>query len=387
MLNLLDSIPNVLLLGAGPSCCSPATYHALSCPTLSHMDPYFIKIMDEIKSYLQQLMNTKNELTVPLSTSGSGGMEATFVNIVERGDKILVLENGSFSERMIDVAGRLGAEVTALRYPWGEPISVEEAAAQLKKEHYKAVAMVYAETSTGVLHPVQEVAAVTRERNVLLVADGISAVSISPVRMDEWGIDCLITGSQKGLMLPPGLAFVALSPRAWKRAAEVRPQFYYFDLTAERASCEKNQTHYTSPISLLVGLHEALTMLQEMGMDNVFKKQWALTQMARTGIAAMGMELFVKEEGRYTWGLTSVRMPDDLPAGPVVAKAFKECGVILTAGQGNLKDKVLRLAHMGWIDWGDLAAGLHALAWSLPERPSGAYIEEALDAYHKALGE
>ena len=250
-----------------------------------------------------------------------------------------------------------------------------------------ALFMQISETSTGVLHPVREIAAVTRERDVLLVADGISAVSISPVPMDEWGIDCLITGSQKGLMLPPGLAFIALSPRAWKKAEQVSPQCYYFDLIQERANCEKNQTHYTSPISLLVGLHEALTMLLEFGMDNIFKKQWALTQMARTGLSAMGLELFVKEEGRYTWGLTSIRMPDSMPAGPIVAKAYKDCSVILTAGQGDLKEKVIRLAHMGWVDWADLAAGLHALAWSLPEKPEGAYLEKALEAYHKTLGE
>lgn len=128
-------------------------------------------------------------------------------------------------------------------------------------------------------------------------------------------------------------------------------------------------------------------MLLEFGMDNIFKKQWALTQMARTGLSAMGMDLFVKEEGRYTWGLTSILMPDSMPASPIVARAFKDCGVILTAGQGNLKEKVIRLAHMGWVDWADLAAGLHALAWSLPEKPEGAYLEKALEAYHKALGE
>lgn len=128
-------------------------------------------------------------------------------------------------------------------------------------------------------------------------------------------------------------------------------------------------------------------MLLEFGMDNVFKKQWALTQMARTGLSSMGLELFVKDEGRYTWGLTSICMPDDIPAGPVVAKAFRDCSVILTAGQGELKEKIIRLAHMGWVDWADIAAGLHALAWSLPVRPQAPYLETALDAYHRALGE
>ncbi|MBQ3893519.1 MAG: alanine--glyoxylate aminotransferase family protein, partial [Mailhella sp.] len=177
-----------------------------------------------------------------------------------------------------------------------------------------------------------------------------------------------------------------LSPRAWQKAEANRQQCYYFDLIQERANCARNQTHYTSPISLIVGLHESLTMLFEYGMENIYKKQWALTRMTRTGLSAMGLDLMVKKEGRYTWGLTSVRMPDGMPAGPVVSKAYKDYGVILTAGQGALKDKVLRVAHMGWVDWADMAAGLHAIAMSLPEKPQGAYLEAALDAYHDALG-
>ena len=205
--------------------------------------------------------------------------------------------------------------------------------------------------------------------------------------MDEWGIDCLLTGSQKGLMLPPGMAFVALSPRGWARAEQNHNDCYYFDLIGERTVCEKNQTHYTSPISLIVGLNEALKMLFEYGMDKVFKKQWALTHMARTGIKAMGLELLVKDDSACTWGLTSIAMPEDMPASPIIAKAWEDCGVILTAGQGALKEKVIRLAHMGWVDWADVAAGLHALAHSLPKKPQGAYLEAALEAYHQALAE
>ncbi len=383
----MSSIQATRMLTPGPTPIPDRVRLAMAAPLLHHRKDAFKAILAENQVMLKSLFCTESPV-LPLACSGTGGMTAAAFNLFAPGEKVLVATAGHFGNRWVDIVTMRGLEPVVLRKEPGTSFDPEEIRAMLDDDPaIRGVFMQISETSTGVLHPVQEVAAITRERNVLLVADGISAVSISPVRMDEWGIDCLITGSQKGLMLPPGLAFVALSPRAWKRAAEVQPQCYYFDLTAERASCEKNQTHYTSPISLLVGLHEALTMLQEMGMDNVFKKQWALTQMARTGIAAMGMELFVKEEGRYTWGLTSVRMPDDLPAGPIVAKAFKECGVILTAGQGSLKDKVLRLAHMGWIDWGDLAAGLHALAWSLPEKPSGDYLEKALDAYHRALGE
>ena len=383
----MSSIQATRMLTPGPTPIPDRVRLAMAAPLPHHRKDAFKTILAENQAMLKTLFCTASPV-LPLACSGTGGMTAAAFNLFSPGEKVLVATAGYFGNRWVDIVKMRGLKAVVLSKNAGESFDPEEIRAMLDADPaIRGVFMQISETSTGVLHPVKEVAAITRERDVLLVADGISAVSISPVPMDEWGIDCLITGSQKGIMLPPGLAFIALSHRAWKKAEEVSPQCYYFDLVQERANCEKNQTHYTSPISLLVGLHEALTMLLEFGMDNVFKKQWALTQMARTGLSAMGMELFVKEEGRYTWGLTSILMPDSMPASPIVAKAFKDCGVILTAGQGNLKEKVIRLAHMGWVDWADLAAGLHALAWSLPEKPQGAYLEAALEAYHQALGE
>ena len=383
----MSSIQATRMLTPGPTPIPDRVRLAMAAPLIHHRKDAFKTILAENQIMLKELFCTASPV-IPLASSGTGGMNAAAFNLFQPGERVLVATAGYFGNRWVDIVKARGLDPVVLSRPAGESFDPEEIRAMLDKDpSIRGVFMQISETSTGVLHPVQEIAAVTRERDVLLVADGISAVSISPVHMDEWGIDCLITGSQKGLMLPPGLAFIALSPRAWKKAESVRNQCYYFDLIQERSCCEKNQTHYTSPISLIVGLHEALTMLKEFGMDNVFKKQKALTSMARTGISAMGMELFVKDENRCTWGLTSIRMPDEIPAGPVVAKAFKDWGVILTAGQGDLKDKVLRLAHMGWIDWADLAAGLHALAWSLPVRPEGAYLEKALEAYHAALAD
>ncbi len=383
----MSSIQATRMLTPGPTPIPDRVRLAMAAPLPHHRKDAFKTVLAENQVMLKKLFCTSSPV-IPLACSGTGGMTAAAFNLFSPGEKVLVATAGYFGNRWLDIVKMRGLEAVVLSKNAGESFDPEEIRALLDADPaIRGVFMQISETSTGVLHPVKEVAAVTRERDVLLVADGISAVSISPVDMDAWGIDCLITGSQKGLMLPPGLAFIALSPRAWEKAESVAPQCYYFDLVQEKANCEKNQTHYTSPISLLVGLHEALTMLLEFGMDNIFKKQWALTQMARTGLSAMGMDLFVKEEGRYTWGLTSILMPDSMPASPIVARAFKDCGVILTAGQGNLKEKVIRLAHMGWVDWADLAAGLHALAWSLPEKPEGAYLEKALEAYHKALGE
>ncbi|MBR3880722.1 MAG: alanine--glyoxylate aminotransferase family protein [Mailhella sp.] len=375
------------MLTPGPTPIPDRVRLAMAAPLPHHRKDAFKQIMAENQAMLRQLFCTEGPV-IPLASSGTGSMTAAAFNLFEPGEKVLVATAGYFGNRWLDIVKMRGLDPVVLRREAGQSIEAEDIRAALDADPaIRGVFMQISETSTGVLHPIQDVAAVTRDRNVLLVADGISAVSISPVRMDEWGIDCLLTGSQKGLMLPPGLAFIALSPRAWARAEQISPNCYYFDLVGERTQCAKNQTHYTSPISLLVGLNEALKMLFEFGMDNVFKKQRALTCMARAGIKAMGLEPMVKDEKRCTWGLTSIRLPDDMQASPIIANAYKEWGVILTAGQADLKEKVVRLAHMGWVDWADITAALHALAYSLPEKPQGAYLEAALAAYHKALAE
>ena len=373
------------MLTPGPTPIPDRVRLAMAAPIPHHRKDAFKQIMAENQTMLKRLFCTEGPV-IPLACSGTGAMTASAFNLFEPGEKVLVATAGNFGNRWIDIVKMRGLDPVILRWDAGAAIEPEAVRQALDADPtIRGVFMQISETSTGVLHPVREVASITRERDVLLVADGISAVSISPVLMDEWGIDCLLTGSQKGLMLPPGMAFAALSPRGWARAEQVRPSCFYFDLIGEREVCAKNQTHYTSPISLIVGLNEALKMLFEYGMDSVFQKQWALTRMARTGIEAMGLELFVKDERACTWGLTSIILPETMKASPIIAKAWKDCGVILTAGQGELKEKVVRLAHMGWVDWGDVAAGLHALAYSLPEKPQGAYLEAALDAYHQAL--
>ncbi len=383
----MSSIQAIRMLTPGPTPIPDRVRLAMAAPLPHHRKEPFKRILAENQEMLKKLFCTETPI-IPLASSGTGAMTAAAFNLFAPGEKVLVATAGYFGERWVDIAKMRGLDSVIIRKPAGESFDPAEIRAALDADpSIRGVFMQISETSTGVLHPVQEVAAITRSRDVLFVADGISAVSISPVDMDGWGIDCLLTGSQKGLMLPPGMAFIALSPRAWAKVEGMEQQCYYFDLIQERANCAKNQTHYTSPISLIVGLHEALTMLFEFGLDNVYKKQWALTQLTRTGLSAMGLDLMVKQEGRYTWGLTSVRMSESMPAGPVVAKAYKDYGVILTAGQGALKEKVLRVAHMGWVDWSDMTAGLHAIAMSLPEKPRGAYLEAALEAYHKALGE
>ena len=381
------SFQAVRMLTPGPTPIPDRVRLAMAAPLPHHRKDEFKKIMAENQAMLKKLFFTEGPV-IPLASSGTGAMTAAAFNLFAPGEKVLVATAGYFGNRWVDIVKMRGLEPVILRWEAGQAIEPQAVREALDADpSIRGVFMQISETSTGVLHPVQEVAELTRSRDVLLVADGISAVSISPVYMDEWGIDCLLTGSQKGLMLPPGLAFIALSPRAWEKAEALRTDCYYFDLVGERAVCFKNQTHYTSPISLIVGLHESLSMLFEIGLDKVFLKQKALMRMARAGIEAMGLELFVKDEAYSTLGLTSLRLPEGMQASPIIAKAYKDWGVILTAGQAELKERVIRLAHMGWVDWGDVAAGLHALASSLPERPQGAYLEIALEAYRKTLEE
>jgi aspartate aminotransferase-like enzyme len=222
---------------------------------------------------------------------------------------------------------------------------------------------------------------------VLLVVDGISAVGISPCPMDAWGIDCLLTGSQKGLMCPPGLALIALSERAWEKAATVPDGCFYFNLIKERENLERDQTYFTSPVSLILGLQASLDCILSHGLEAVYRKQWALTMMARTGIRSLGLRAFAPL--RHAWGLTSVSLPAGVDGVEVLRHMAQEYGVIMAGGQGGLKGRIVRIGHMGWVDWADLAAGLHALAEALRACKGSVatcdYLENSLAAYRAAL--
>ncbi len=370
------------LLTPGPTPIPDRVRLAMAEPMIHHRKPEFKSIYQEVQKSLKQLFGTQQPV-IPLSSSGTGAMTAAVINCFRPGETVLVAEAGKFGERWLQIAESQGLNIVHLSKPWGEAFEADDIRKALD-EHPEVggVLIQISETSTGVMHPVREIAAVTRERDVLLVADGISAVGISPCPMDEWGIDVLLTGSQKGLMVPPGLALIALSERAWKKAEQQQTSCFYFNLLAERANCLKNQTNFTSPVSLIIGLNEALHIILEEGLEELYKKQWALAPMTRTGVSAMGLELLAP--AHYAWGLTAVRLPDGLTASAITARMTKELGVTVSSGQAPMKENVIRVAHMGWVDWGDLAAALHALAWCLPNEPKG-YLEPALDAYHNAL--
>ncbi len=375
------------LLTPGPTPLPEQIRLVMAQDMIHHRKAAFKHVMAELQERLQMLFGTSQPV-MSLACSGTGVMTAAVTNLFAPGEKVIVVDGGKFGERWAKIAKGHGLEIVTLSVAWGTAVTTAEVEAALDAHpDARGLFVQNSETSTGVLHPVRELAAITRTRDLLFVVDGISSVGISPCPMDAWGIDCLVTGSQKGLMLPPGLGLIALSERAWNKAETVPPACFYFNLLSERANVQKNQTLFTTPVSLIIGLNESLKMFMDAGLETVYRKQWALTMLARTAVKEMGLELLAPDH--FTWGLTSVRLPEGVDGGKLLEIAADRFGVIMAGGQDHLKGRAVRIGHMGWVDWADLAAGLHALAESF--RACGGYIgsrdylEKGLQAYHEAL--
>lgn len=377
------------LLTPGPTPLPEEVRLALAMDMIHHRKSDFVRVMERIQPGLQYLFGTTQQV-LPLSCSGTGAMHAAVTNLFAPGEKVLVIEGGKFGERWREIAHSQGLVVTSLVQENGQAVTGEDVRAALKADpELRGVLVQASETSTGVLHPVHELGAVTRNTDVLLVVDGISAVGISPCPMDAWGIDCLLTGSQKGLMLPPGLALLSLSARAWDKVRETGSSNFYFNLLAERDKSLNHQTLFTSPVNLLQGLAVSLDLFREETLEAVYRKQWALTAMTRAGAASLGLELLAKTH--FTWGLTSIKLPSGIDGGLVLRAAAECCGVVMAGGQGELKKSLVRLGHMGHVDWGDVLAGLHALRVGLIAAggysAARTYLEDAVGAYEDALSE
>ena len=377
------------LFTPGPTMMPQSISLAMAQEMIHHRKPEFKALYDKSAASLKTLFGTDLPV-LPLSSSGTGAMVAAVCSLFAPGERVIVIDGGKFGTRWLEICQMHEIEAIHHAVTWGISVDPADIEALLDADpSIKGVLVQLSETSTGVLHRVHDIARITRKRNVLLVVDGISAVAVSPCPMDAWGVDCLLTGSQKGLMLPPGLALIALSERAWKRAEAIGPRNFYFNLPAERKNYEKRQTHFTSPVSLMVGLAECLAMFDEFTIEQVYRKQWALTQLIRTGVSALGLELFVKEH--YTWGITSVLLPEGVAAPDLIARAAKQYGVIMAGGSDEYKRSMIRIGHMGWVDAFELIGCLYALASAFTD--CGGYLgcrnymEQAMQAYEHALRE
>jgi len=350
MENLLDKIDKVLLMGPGPSCVPPEVYRALARPTLGHLAPHFFRIMDGIKASLQDQLHTRNQLTFPVSGTGSAGMEACLVNLIEPGDRLLVLINGVFSTRMREIATRLGAEVDALEFEWGTPVRPEQVEKSLKGKPYKVLAMVHAETSTGVRNPAAEVGALLKGRDTLYVLDTVTSLGGIEVNVDAWGVDALYSGSQKCLSCPPGLSPVSFSPRALDaiRGRKTKVPNWYLDMGLIMSYWEeqKRAYHHPAPINMLYGLYQALQLVLQEGQEASFARHRRVHEELVAGLEALGLRLIVEPPWRLPM-LNAVSVPAGLQDAPGRARLREEFKIEVGAGLGPLAGKIWRIGLMG----------------------------------------
>ncbi|PID40698.1 MAG: alanine--glyoxylate aminotransferase [Proteobacteria bacterium] len=348
--NLLNGIADTLLMGPGPSCVHDKVYEALARHSIGHLDPYFIRIMDAIKADSRTLLNTQNELTIPMSGTGSSGMETCFVNLIEKGDPVLVLINGVFGMRMQDVAQRLGADVDTLEFEWGSPVVVDTVKAKLETRSYKIVAVVHAETSTGVKNPVAEIGRLLKDSDAIYLVDAVTSLGGMEIRMDDWGIDALYSGTQKCLSCPPGLAplsFSAKSVSALEKRQSKVPN-WYLDLTMIINYWKgANRTyHHTAPINMHYGLYQAQRLILEEGLDNVCKRHLTCHQELVKGLEKLGLAMLVKPDCRLPM-LNSVIVPDGVDEAAVRSRLLNEYKIEIGAGLGPLSGKIWRVGLMG----------------------------------------
>ena len=344
--------PRRTLMGPGPSDVSPRVLAAMARPTIGHLDPEFVRMMDELKALLQFAFKTHNEMTIPISAPGSAGMEACFVNLVEPGDKVIVCVNGVFGGRMKENVRRLGGEAVVVEDAWGAPVDPNKVSEALRKHpDTKVVAFVHAETSTGARSDAQTLCRLARDHGCLTIVDAVTSLGGIPLEVDAWGIDAAYSGSQKCLSCPPGISPVTMSARAVdiirKRNAPVQSWFLDLNLVMAYWGGEGARVyHHTAPVNALYGLHESLVMLEEEGLDNAWARHARAHTSLRAGIEALDLRFVVEEDWRLPQ-LNSIAVPDGVIEADVRRALLNDFDLEIGAGLGALAGKVWRVGLMG----------------------------------------
>ena len=344
--------PDRTLMGPGPSDVHPRVLAAMARPTIGHLDPAFVTMMDEIKGLLQYAFQTENALTIAVSAPGSAGMETCFVNLVEPGDKVIVCRNGVFGGRMKENVERCGATAVMVDDEWGRPVDPEKLEAALKAHpDARIVAFVHAETSTGVQSDVPALCALARQYDCLTIVDAVTSLGGIPLKVDEWGIDAIYSGSQKCLSCTPGLSPVSFSDRAVaavkRRKTKVQSWFLDLNLVMDYWGGDGQRTyHHTAPVNPLYGLHEALVMLREEGLENAWQRHRRHHLALKAGLEKLGVEFFVSEEARLPQ-LNAVTVPAGVDEARVRKRLLEEFSLEIGAGLGDLAGKVWRIGLMG----------------------------------------
>lgn len=354
-----------LLLIPGPTMVPPRVLRAIAAPSMGHRTKQFSAIVREVSENLKTVFQTKNDVYI-LTSSGSGAMEAAVVNFVNPKDKVLVLVNGKFGDRFAKINERLGAEVIRVDYEAGTPAKPEDVKRILNENpDIKAVFMQQNETSTAVLNDVKAVKEAMADHEALLIVDSISGMAVADFKVDEWGADVVVAGSQKAFMLPPGLAFVTVSEKAWKVNENVTSFSFYFDLKAAKKNLLKDTTPYTPATNLILGLKESLNIILEEGLENKFNKQLKFRKIVRESAKALGLELLVTDENAASPGVTAIKIPEGIAWKDLNELMVNEYNVLLAGGQDDLKGKIFRIGHMGYIGETDLVTVIADLEMAL----------------------
>ncbi len=381
-------MPEMILLTPGPTTLPPRVAAALTRPMINPRTPEFGRVMTATLAGLRDVFQTRNDV-IPLVASGTGGLEASIVNFLSPGDRALCVSNGFFSERYAEIADRYGVRVDHVSAEWGRPVPAEAIAERLRGDRhreYRAVLMTQSETTTGVHNDVRAIRALLGDHPALLMVDAISSLAAIPLETDAWGVDVVVGASQKGLMSPPGMAFLSVSERAWQVAeANPAPRFY-FDLRRGRKEVHATfpSTPFTVAVSVVYAVHEALQLIAEEGLPQVFDRHRRMARLVRTGVRAMGLEV-LPDEASAVDTVTPVRLPDGAEPPVILAHARERYGVYFAAGIGRLNEHYIRIGHVGYTTAEMLLRGLEGLGRTLNDLGFPVETEAGLRAGRQSL--
>jgi len=373
------------LAAPGPTPVPEMVLLEMAKPIIHHRTKTFEKVMAQAREGLKWIFQTKEEVLM-LASAGSGAMEAALANTLSPGDTIVAIRSGKFGERWSEIAKGLGLRVIDFDVEWGKAVNPKDIRGLLERHpEVKAVLCQACETSTGVIHPVEELVKTTRASDVLMMVDAITALGIVDLPMDKWSIDVMVTGSQKAFMLPPGLSMIALSPKAWEANASAKCTRYYFDLKKELEAHKKNQTNFTPAISLIQGLNKSLEMMKEETLEGIFTRHARLAAATQAAVKAWGLELLAPEAPSNS--LTAVRCPSGVDGEKLVQHMQDKYGVTIIGGQDKLKGKIFRLGHMGYCGDFDVITMLSATEMTLKDLDAkielGRGVAAALQVLHQ----
>jgi aspartate aminotransferase-like enzyme len=377
-----------LLMIPGPTPCPDAVLRALATQMINHRGPEYMAMQRELIAGLKEVYRTQADCMI-FPASGTGGLEAAVVNTLSPGDRVLAVVIGAFGDRFAKIAAAHGAEVQRLDIEWGRAVDPEQVAQILRADRdrsIRAILITHNETSTGVLNPIREVAGLVREHGALLLVDSISGMLTAELETDTWGLDVVVAGSQKAFMIPPGLTFLSISPRAWEAHKSARMGRFYWDFTQMCRSMEKDQTPYTPALPQLYALKEALAIIRSEERTAMIARHRRLAQACRAGAQALGLEPLASEEC-FSHSVTAIRNPPGIEGKALRARLRERHGVVVAGGQGPLAEAIFRIGHLGYVDSTDLTATFAALEECLGALGHKAEPGSGVAAVEKVLAE